>query len=75
MDIKCGLHSKHLFQRTQEHGGPSEPLGNNKFLLKILSSSYHMKQNAFIKVIYTFGKSFFEAATFIGLWDVSPQAE
>ena len=31
-DIKCGLLSKHLFERTQQHGGCTMPLGNNKFV-------------------------------------------
>ena len=31
-DIKCGLLSKHLFQRTQHHGGFTKPLGNDKFV-------------------------------------------
>ena len=32
MDIKCGLLSKHLSQRTQQHGDCTKPLGNDKFL-------------------------------------------
>ena len=31
-DINCGLLSKHLFQRTQQHGGLNKPLGNDKFV-------------------------------------------
>ena len=30
-DVKCGLLSKHLFQRTEQHGGFTKPLGSNKF--------------------------------------------
>ena len=32
MDVKYGLLSKHLFQRTQQHGGYTKPLGNDKFV-------------------------------------------
>ena len=32
MDIKSGLLSKHLSQRTQQHGDCTKPLGNDKFL-------------------------------------------
>ena len=31
-DIKFGLFSKHLFQRTQQHGGSTKPLSNDKFV-------------------------------------------
>ena len=31
-DIKCRLLSKHLFQGTQEHGGFTKPLGNDKLV-------------------------------------------
>ena len=31
-DVKYGLFSKHLFQRTQHHGGFTKPLGNDKFV-------------------------------------------
>ena len=30
-DIKRGPFSKHLFQRTQQHGGCTKPLGSDKF--------------------------------------------
>ena len=42
-DVKCGLLSKHLFQRAQQHGGFTKPLGNNRFLWKVMPSSYHME--------------------------------
>ena len=32
VDIKWGHLSKHLFERTQQHGGCSKPLGNVKFV-------------------------------------------
>ena len=48
--IKYGVLSKHLFQRTQQNGGCSKPQGNNKFVSKTISSSYHMEQKTFIKV-------------------------
>ena len=31
-DINCGLLSKHLLQRTQQHGSFTKPLGNDKFM-------------------------------------------
>ena len=31
-DIKFRLLSKHLFQRTQQHGGCTKPLSNAKFM-------------------------------------------
>ena len=42
-DIKCGLLSKHLFQRTQQHGYCIKPKGDEKFVQKIMSYSYHME--------------------------------
>ena len=32
MDIKYGLLSKHLFERTQQHGGGTKPLGKDLFV-------------------------------------------
>ena len=36
MDIKYG-------PQTQQHGGWKKPVGNDKFLSKIISSNYHME--------------------------------
>ena len=41
MNIKYGLYSKYLFQRTQQHDSYTKPVGNHKFVQKIISSSYH----------------------------------
>ena len=41
MNIKYGLFSKYLFQRTQQHDSYTKPVGNDKFVQKIISSSYH----------------------------------
>ena len=41
MNIKYGLYSKYLFQRTQQHDSYTKPVGNHKFIQKIISSSYH----------------------------------
>ena len=70
-DIKCGLLSKHLFQRTQQHAGYTKPLDNNKFEKKILfpvitrNKKHSSKQ--VVWMINTLGKDFFAAATFKGL--------
>ena len=40
MDINCGLRSNHMFQKTQQHGGFTKSLGNDKLVSKIMSSSY-----------------------------------
>ena len=29
--MKCGLLSKHLIQRTEQHGSSKKPQGNDKF--------------------------------------------
>ena len=39
-------------QRTQEHGGYTEPLGNDTFVEKVISSSYHMEQKTFTEAVY-----------------------
>ena len=39
-------------QRTQEHGGYTEPLGNDTFVEKVMSSSYHMEQKTFTEAVY-----------------------
>ena len=49
-DIKCGPLSKYLFQRTQQHGSCTKPLGNDRFAWKIMSSSYHMEYEVVIGV-------------------------
>ena len=41
-DIKCGLLSKYLLQKTQQYGGCTKPLGNDKFVEK-MSPSYQME--------------------------------
>ena len=70
-DIKCDLLSKNLFERTQQHGGCTKPLGNDRFVQKIISSIHHMEQKTLMKqvvsMIYTPGEDFFAAATFKGL--------
>ena len=74
MDIKYGLLSKHLFERTQQHGGCTKPLGNYKVVQKILfavitwNEKYSSKQVA--SMINTLRKDIFAAATFKGSWDV-----
>ena len=74
-DIKYRLLSKHLFQRR----GCTKPLGNDKFVSKIIFPSYNMDQKhsskQVVSTVHTLGKDFFAAATFKGLWDVSFQTE
>ena len=43
-DTKCGLLSKHLFQRTQQHGGLTKPLVNYN---QRLYNNMCLKNNAF----------------------------
>ena len=38
--IKQGLLSKHLFQRAQQNGGCRKPLGDAKFVQKLMLFSY-----------------------------------
>ena len=56
------------------HGGWGKPLGNNKFVKKVMSSSYHMKKKHTSEqdasLIYTLGERLLAANTFKGLWDV-----
>ena len=42
-DIKYKTFSKHLFQRTQQHGDCTKPLGSAKFVWKIMPSSYYIE--------------------------------
>ena len=69
-DIKCGLLPKHLFQRTQQHGGCIKPVGNNKFVQKILfpvitwNKKHSLKQ--VVSMISTLGRDFFAAVSFKG---------
>ena len=71
-DIKRGILWKHL--RIQQHGGYTKPQRNDKFVWKIMTSSYHMEQKHSLKqvisMMYTLEKDFFAAATFKGLWDI-----
>ena len=60
----------------QQHGDCTKPLGIDKFVQKIMSFSYQVKWKTFIEAscindIDTLGKTFFPAASFEGLWDVS----
>ena len=42
---KCKLPSKHLFQRTQQHGGLTKPLSNNKFVYENVFQLLHRIKN------------------------------
>ena len=42
-DIKCGFLSKDLLQRTQQRGGCTKHLRNDKFVSKKMSSIYYME--------------------------------
>ena len=48
-NVKCGLLSKHLFQRTQKYGGWKSPQSSDEFFKKTVSFSYHMEEKTFIK--------------------------
>ena len=69
--MKCGLLSKHLFERTQQQSGCTKPLGNDKFVYKILfrvitwNEKHWLKQA--VSMTNTLGKDFLAAATFKGL--------
>ena len=66
--IKCGLLSKHLFQRTQQHGGCTKPPSNDKFAQKILfpAITWNKKHSSkqVVPMINTLEKDLFVAATF-----------
>ena len=49
MDIKCGVLSKHLFERTQQHGGYTKHLGKKKNCARNTFCSYHMESKPFIE--------------------------
>ena len=70
-DIKWKNISKHLLQRTQQFGGCTKPLGNNKLVQKILFpvitwNEIHSSKQV-ISMINILGKDLFAAATFKGL--------
>ena len=77
--MKYRLLSNHFFQRVQEHGGWTEPLGNNKLLWKTMSSSCHPKQKAFIGANCNNNTNHREKVfcncQFLGVWVVSFQSE
>ena len=73
-DIKCGLFSKHLFQRRHQHGGFTKPLSNDKCVYKLHGAKMRSSKKI-VSMMYTLGKDFFAGATFKGLWDVSFQTE
>ena len=64
-DKKCGLLSKQLFQRTQQHDGCSKLLGNDKYVEKIFLPiiTWNIKRslNQVASVIYTLRKEFLSA--------------
>ena len=59
-----------MFPRTQQHAGCTQALGNDKFVLKTMSSNYHMEQNHSSKqnvsMVHRLEKDFFSAVTFKG---------
>ena len=65
------LLSKHLLQRTQQHGGRTKPLHSNKFVQKILfpvitwNKKHSLKQ--VVLMINTLERYYFAAASFKGL--------
>ena len=77
METKYVLLSKHLFQRTQQHGGRKKPPGNDEFASKIIYSSITWNKKHSSKQVVTITcilwKKFFAAAAFGGLWDISIQ--
>ena len=74
-NIKCGLPSKYLFQKTQQHGGCTKLLGNDKFawkkLFPVITRNKKQSSKQVVSVMNTLGKDFFATATFKGLWDAS----
>ena len=79
MDINCGLLSKLLFLRTQQHDGCTKPLGKDKFLQKwclpVITWNKKHSSKQVASMINTLGKDFFAAATFKGLWVASFETE
>ena len=68
MDIKCGVLSKHLFERTQQHGGYTKHLGKKKFVQEILFAAITWNQNhsskKVVSMINTLGKDLFCSYSF-----------
>ena len=78
--LKCWLLWNHLFQRIQEDSGWKEPQGNDKPLLKAISSSHHIEWKHFVAAcstnnIHTGKNIFCSCYTFEGFWVVSFQTE
>ena len=64
--VKYGTLLKHIFQRTQQHGGWKSPQSNNKLFKK-----YSSKQVIPITITYKLEKRFVDVVTFEGLSGVS----
>ena len=64
--IKCGLLSKHLLQCTQQNGGCTKPLGNDKFvflkkiLCPVITQNKKHSSKQVVSMIDTLGKDFLQ---------------